>query len=82
MQEAALLPERVRDTRLGLETAVIVRLANVLLALLQSRDPLSERVHLSGASAAMVAARAAAGALPRRVLRRILPSAPSRRDGQ
>jgi hydroxysqualene synthase len=82
MGDAALLPERVKDMRLGLETAVIVRLANVLLGLLKSRDPLSERVHLSAASAAIVAARAAAGALPRRFARQLFPSVPSRRDAQ
>jgi phytoene/squalene synthetase len=45
------LPAEVRDFRLCLETAVIGRLARRLNALLRERDPLSERVHLSKASA-------------------------------
>jgi hydroxysqualene synthase len=39
-------PARVQDRRLGLEIAVIVRLAHRLVELLVCRDPLSERVHL------------------------------------
>ncbi|MFZ0559471.1 MAG: squalene synthase HpnC [Methylovirgula sp.] len=41
------LPRQVRDLRLGLETAVIARLAQRLVGLLMQRDPLSERVHLT-----------------------------------
>ena len=41
MPEAEHLPERVRSLRLGLETAVIVRLANVLLSLLEKLETLS-----------------------------------------
>jgi hydroxysqualene synthase len=41
------LPGRVHDVRLCLETAVIGRLAQVLVEGLQSRDPLSQKVHLS-----------------------------------
>jgi squalene synthase HpnC len=36
----------IRDTRLGLEVAVINRLAHRLTGLLAARDPLRERVHL------------------------------------
>jgi hypothetical protein len=36
----------IRDTRLGLEVAVINRLAHRLTGLLAARDPLSNRVHL------------------------------------
>jgi hydroxysqualene synthase len=78
MPEAAELPERVRNTRLGLETAAIVRLANVLIALLRTRDPLRERVHLSAASAAIVTGRAAVGALLRRCTRQLFPHLASR----
>jgi hydroxysqualene synthase len=39
-------PDLVRDRRLGLEIAVIQRLARRLTHLLMTRDPLSERVHL------------------------------------
>ncbi|HSA67158.1 MAG TPA: squalene/phytoene synthase family protein, partial [Methyloceanibacter sp.] len=45
--KASKLPLAVKDTRLGLETGAIVRLAQRLTALLITRDPLSERVHLS-----------------------------------
>lgn len=43
----AHLPNRVRDFRLRLETAVIARLARRLDRLLITRDPLSQKVHLS-----------------------------------
>ncbi len=41
------LPHFVQDLRLCLETAVIARLAKVLVRGLQRRDPLSQKVHLS-----------------------------------
>jgi len=82
MREAKDLPERVRNVRLGLETAVIVRLANVLLSLLRTRDPLSERVHLSPAPACFVAARAAGEALSRRLMRQLSPDVAARDDAQ
>jgi squalene synthase HpnC len=41
------LPPRVRDLRLRLETAVILRLARVLTGKLLIQDPLSEELHLS-----------------------------------
>ena len=44
--------DQVRDTRLGLEIAVINRLAHRLTRLLMIRDPLSERVHLGAPSVA------------------------------
>jgi squalene synthase HpnC len=47
VREGSELPRQVRDLRLGLETAVIARLAQKLVALLKQRDPLSERVHLT-----------------------------------
>jgi hydroxysqualene synthase len=57
---ASKLPQQVRDTRLGLETGIIVRLARKLLRLLATRDPLSERVHLSKTGALLEAAQGAA----------------------
>jgi len=78
MPEATELPERVRNTRLALETAAIARLANVLIALLRTHDPLSERVHLTAASAALVTARAAVGTLFRRFTRQLFPHLASR----
>jgi squalene synthase HpnC len=43
---------QVRDRRLGLEIAVINRLAHRITDLLKTRDPLSERVHLSKSTVA------------------------------
>lgn len=56
----------IADRRLGVEVAVIQRLAVSLAARLRRRDPLSERVHHSKAEALMLAAGAA---LPRLVMR-------------
>jgi hydroxysqualene synthase len=47
VRKGAELPRQVRDLRLGLETAVIARLAQKLVAMLIRRDPLHERVHLT-----------------------------------
>ena len=52
LDEGATLPEMIADPRLGLEIAVIVRLAKRINDLLLERDPLSENVHLSKAAAA------------------------------
>ena len=46
-------PAQIANTRLALEVAVIHTLARRLVALLQRRDPLSERVHLSKAQFAL-----------------------------
>jgi hydroxysqualene synthase len=47
LPEAAQLPRVVKDPRLGIETAVILALAQKLMSLLLRRDPLSQRVHLT-----------------------------------
>jgi hydroxysqualene synthase len=47
VRKGSELPRQVRDLRLSLETTVIARLAQKLVALLEQRDPLSERVHLT-----------------------------------
>jgi squalene synthase HpnC len=47
VQSGKELPHFVQDFRLCLETAVIARLAQVLVNGLCQRDPLSEKVHLS-----------------------------------
>ncbi len=75
MPQAAELPERVRNARLALETAAIVRLAGALIARLRTRDPLSERVHLSPAQALLFSTRGAGGALLRRIGRHFFPLA-------
>lgn len=71
LPDAAMLPSSVADLRLAVETSVIVGLARRLIALLKTRDPLSERVHLSKWQVAAVASRATAGTLASRVLARI-----------
>jgi hypothetical protein len=68
--EAAPLARQVENTRLALEISIIHRLAAKLTARLQQRDPLSERVHLSGGESALPAllgmGQAALGRLARR----------------
>lgn len=64
----------VNDTRLAMEIAVIQALAERLVAILQVRDPLSERVHLSKSAMLMAATRAAVGTLARRLFARGAPS--------
>jgi squalene synthase HpnC len=47
LRQADVFPNLVQDRRLGLEIAVIVRLAHHLTGVLMRRDPLSQRVHVS-----------------------------------
>jgi hydroxysqualene synthase len=63
LPEAARLPGQVEDRRLAIETAVIVALARKLLALLRTRDPLSERVHLTRTHMLSIGGRGIASAL-------------------
>jgi squalene synthase HpnC len=70
LPDAALLPASVADLRLAAETSVIVELARKLIALLNTRDPLSEKVHLSKSQAAATAARAVAATIAHRGLAR------------
>ncbi len=56
----------IRDRRLGLEVAVIQRLATSLAARLARRDPLSRRVHHAKPEALLLAA----GAIAARIVRR------------
>jgi squalene synthase HpnC len=67
LPEAAKLPLAVQDTRLGLETGIIVRLAHRLTALLLTRDPLSERVHLTKQGALWQATQGAMATLAARL---------------
>jgi hydroxysqualene synthase len=75
LPQASKLPLAVRDARLGLETGVIVTLAQKLIALLMIRDPLSESVHLTKAGTVLQAAQGAAATLAARLA---LPRASSR----
>jgi squalene synthase HpnC len=76
LPEAAKLPQAVKDTRLGLETGVIVGLAHKLIAMLMKRDPLSELVHLTKPGALLQAAQATASTLRARVTQSSLFSRP------
>ena len=51
--EGASFSAQIQNTRLALEVSVIHSYARHILALLQARDPLSERVHLSKAQFAV-----------------------------
>jgi hydroxysqualene synthase len=73
LADATKLPYQVTSLRLAAETAVIVGLARKLMQFLVTRDPLSERVHLTKAGAVAVAAREASPIVARRVLQRIWP---------
>jgi squalene synthase HpnC len=53
LAEGAPFSGAIENTRLALEVAVIHRYARHIVALLQHRDPLSERVHLSKAQFAL-----------------------------
>jgi squalene synthase HpnC len=68
LPEAARLPLLVKDLRLSMETAIIVRIANKLLSRLLARDPLSQRVHLTKAQALAMAGSGAASAILGRLL--------------
>ncbi len=69
LQQAAPLSRQVGDNRLGLEIAVILRLAWNLTGKLQRRDPLSQRVHLGKGGMAGVAALGMMQGLALRLLR-------------
>jgi squalene synthase HpnC len=69
LPEASKLPLAVKDGRLGLETGIIVRLAQKLIGLLTTRDVLSERVHLTKAETLLQAAQGAAVTLAARLVR-------------
>jgi squalene synthase HpnC len=61
----------VADLRLGLEIAVIQRLARTLTRMLKQRDPLSERVHLRPGGAIMLSLMAMTQGMGRRLARRL-----------
>jgi len=66
LRQAEHFSTQVNDLRLGLEIAVIYRVAHVLTQRLSRRDPLSERVHLSKAEFAAVGIGGAVEGLLRR----------------
>jgi hydroxysqualene synthase len=70
LEEARPFAGQIADTRLALEVAVIHRLALRLTRGLTARDPLSERVHLSGAESAPLVLAAMGRTMLARLLRR------------
>lgn len=72
LRQAAPLSPLVDDLRLGLEIAVIDRLARVLIRLLARRDPLRQRVHLNAAGVAGWSLLGAAEGFARRVARHVV----------
>jgi squalene synthase HpnC len=69
LHQSVSFPGSVNDLRLALEISVIQALARRLVALLQSSDPLSERVHLSKAGVATVSLFAVTASLVGRLFR-------------
>jgi squalene synthase HpnC len=63
LADAAPFARKIADRRLGIEVAVIQRLAVSLAARLRVRDPLSERVHHTKSEALLLASGAALGRL-------------------
>jgi hypothetical protein len=70
LEEAAPFALQIADRRLALEVSVIHRLAARLTAGLAQRDPLSERVHLSGLESAPLALLAMGQTLVSRLIHR------------
>jgi len=54
LEQSAAFAGSIRDARLAFEVAVIQALASRLVAMLRTRDPLSERVHLTRSGVAAV----------------------------
>ena len=73
LRQGSALPRQVRDFRLSLETAIIIRLAVHLTDTLCSRDPLSETVHHDKAAFLRIGVLAASGAAFDRLFRPASP---------
>lgn len=74
LEQSRPLAGMVGDARLAMEIATIQALAERLIGLLLTRDPLSERVHLSKPAMLVTALRASISTLMRRLLSRNAPS--------
>ncbi|MDT3684704.1 MAG: squalene synthase HpnC [Pseudorhodoplanes sp.] len=72
LRQSELFPMLVNDLRLGLEIAVIQKLARNLIGLLLQRDPLSERVHLGTSGVAALSAAGIAEGISLRLRRRLI----------
>mgnify|MGYP001392199787 CR=1 FL=1 len=66
LMQSAPFSSQVKDTRLGMEIAVIDTFARKIVDLLKTRDPLSENVHLSKLSMLMLASMASGFEIGRR----------------
>lgn len=69
LAQADTFSPQIQDARLGIEVAVITRLAHKLNGWLGSRDPLAEKVHLSKGHALTIAGSAAAREAVARLVR-------------
>lgn len=74
LEQSRPLPAQVGDARLAMEIAAIQSLAERLVAVLATRDPLSERVHLSKSEMLTRGIAGAAVGLPRWLLTRTAPT--------
>jgi hydroxysqualene synthase len=78
LDRSTVFSASIRDFRLGLEVAVIQALARRLVGLLGTRDPLSERVHLTKPGVAATALAGVLGGAVGRLRRR--PASPQPRN--
>ncbi|HVZ51286.1 MAG TPA: squalene synthase HpnC [Pseudolabrys sp.] len=74
LEQSRPLPALVGDARLAMEIAAIQSLAERLVAVLATRDPLSERVHLSKSKMMLTGTAGAAVGLSRWLLTRAAPT--------
>ena len=74
LEESRVFSAQIADRRLAMEVAAIQALADRLISLLLTRDPLSERVHLSKFQMALVGLTGATGGLVRWLITRATPS--------
>ena len=74
LEESRVFSAQIADRRLAMEVAAIQSLADRLISLLLTRDPLSERVHLSKFQMALVGLTGATGGLVRWLITRATPS--------
>jgi squalene synthase HpnC len=75
LAESDVFPLLISDRRLGLEVSVINALAHRLTRILMTRDPLSDRMHLSMPAVAGVTAIGIVGGAFRRLSRRVSATA-------
>jgi hydroxysqualene synthase len=78
LEQAAPFSDQIMDFRLAMEVSVIHALARHLVGLLMRRDPLSERVHLTKASFAVLGCIGIARALRARLTRKAAIFHPAR----